>query len=64
MVGHRVLIVTNDGFPSSGHYDGVLHRLDASGAVIWPYHQMPEQAANVFIPMRRIKEIRDQGRAP
>jgi len=62
MIGHRVLILTNDGFPAASLYDGVLHKLDAAGAIIWRFGQMPEQEGNLFIPMNRIKEIHDKGR--
>lgn len=62
MIGHRVIIVTLDGFPAAGQYDGVLHKLDAAGATIWRFGQMPEQEGNLFVPMNRIKEILDKGR--
>ena len=64
MIGRRVLVVTNDGSPASGHYDGVLQKQDATGVVVSPYGSLPEQARNVFVPMHRIKEILDKGRAP
>ena len=64
MIGNRVRVLTNDGFPSSGAVEGILHKLDAAGAIVWNLSAMPEQRANLFIPMLRIREIVDLGRAP
>lgn len=64
MIGNRVRILTNDGFPSSGAVEGVLHKLDTAGAIIWRHDVMPEAQGNLFVPMRRIREIVDLGRMP
>jgi len=64
MIGNRVRVITNDGFPSSGAVEGNLHKLDTAGAVIWRTNVMPEAQGNLFIPMFRIREIVDLGRAP
>jgi hypothetical protein len=64
MIGNRVRVITNDGFPSSGAVEGNLHKLDAAGAVVWRTNVMPEAQGNLFIPMCRIREIVDLGRAP
>lgn len=63
MIGNRVRILTNDGFPSSGAVEGILHKLDASGAIIYRQDVMPEAQGNLFVPMHRIREIVDLGRA-
>jgi len=62
MIGNRVRVLTNDGFPSSGSVEGVLHKLDQSGAIVYRQDVMPEAQGNIFIPMRRIREIVDLGR--
>ena len=64
MVGHRVILMTNDGYPSAGHYDGVLHKLDATGATIFISTGFARDDKTLFVPMPRIKEIQDKGRAP
>lgn len=64
MLGNHVRVLTNDGFPSSGAIEGILHKLDAAGAVIFRTDTMPEAQGNLFIPMRRIREIVDLGRMP
>jgi len=64
MIGNHVRVLTNDGFPSSGAVEGNLHKLDVAGATVWRTNVMPEAQGNVFIPMHRIKEIVDLGRAP
>jgi len=64
MIGNRVRVITNDGYPSSGAVEGSLHKLDTAGAVIWRTNVMPEAQGNLFIPMGRIREIVDLGRAP
>ena len=64
MIGHRVRVITNDGSPASGAIEGNLNKLDAAGAIIWRTNVMPEAQGNVFVPMHRIREIVDLGRAP
>lgn len=66
MIGNRVRVITNanDGFPSSGSIEGVLHKLDTAGAIVHRCYGMPEQQGNLFVPMWRIREIVDLGRAP
>ncbi len=64
MIGNRVRVITNDGFPASGAVEGNLKRVDAAGAVVWRTDGMPEAQGNLFIPMHRIREIVDLGRAP
>lgn len=61
---NRVRVITNDGSPPSGAVEGNLRKLDGAGAVVWRTNVMPEAEGNVFIPMRRIIEIIDLGRAP
>lgn len=62
MIGNRVHILTNDG-SSPRTVEGNLRKLDTAGAVIWRTDVMPEAQGNVFIPMHRISEIVDLGRA-
>jgi hypothetical protein len=62
MIGTRVRVLTNDGWPSSGAVEGVLHKLDAAGATVYRTDVMPESQGNLFIPMQRIREIVDLGR--
>lgn len=65
MIGNRVRVITNDGFPSSGAVEGELRKLDVAGAVVWrTSNVMPEAQGNLFIPMNRIREIVDLGRSP
>lgn len=61
MVGNRVRIVQ-----SSSSVEGVLKNLDAAGAIISIEIEgiMPELLWHRFIPMNRIVEIVDLGRAP
>lgn len=48
-----------------GSVEGTLHRLDPAGAIVYRTSDvMPEAQGNVFIPMGRILEIVDLGRAP
>lgn len=61
MIGNRVRLITNDGSPASGAVTGILHKLDEAGAIIW---READHSATVFIPMLRIREIIDLGRAP
>jgi hypothetical protein len=63
MIGNLVRIITSDGYPSSGSVEGTLHKLDVTGAIIWRRGTMPEQQGNIFVPMHRIREIVDLGRA-
>lgn len=60
MIGHRVRIVYADAQYST---TGTLHKLDAAGALIWREGTLPEQQGTIFVPMHRIKEILDLGRA-
>lgn len=64
MIGNRVRVLTNDGFPSSGAVEGILHKLDSAGAVVYRTSGAPEAQGNLFIPMYRVREIVDLGRAP
>lgn len=61
MIGNRVRLLLVD---EPREVTGVLHRLDAgAGATIWREHSLPEGQGIVFIPMHRIYEIVDLGRA-
>lgn len=64
MIGNRVRVITNDGFPSSGSVEGTLHKLDAAGAIVFRQDVMLEDQGNLFIPLQRIREIVDLGRMP
>lgn len=64
MIGNRVRVITSDGYPASGAVEGNLNKLDAAGAIIWRTNVMPEAQGNIFVPMHRIREIVDLGRAP
>jgi hypothetical protein len=61
MVGHRVRIYLLD---KPDQVTGVLHKLNEAGAYIYREHSLPEGQGMVFIPMGRIREIVDLGRAP
>lgn len=63
MNGNRVRVITNDGYPGSGAVTGVLHKLDAAGAIVYRECSLPEGQGNVFIPAHRIREIVDLGRS-
>lgn len=64
MIGNRVKIITAPvGEGPQGMVTGTLKRLDVYGAVIWRESSLPEQECDVFMPMRRIIEIIDLGRA-
>lgn len=65
MIGNRVrLIMVNQDGPFT-EITGTLHELAAgTGATIWRENTMPEGQGIVFIPMHRIYEIVDLGRAP
>jgi hypothetical protein len=43
---------------------GVLHKCDAAGVIVYMTEGLPEMQGNLFIPMARIIEIVDLGRAP
>ncbi|MGD9883385.1 MAG: hypothetical protein AB7F22_28925 [Reyranella sp.] len=66
MIGHRVRLILwdeIDGSSAKRLITGTLHRLDQAGAVIWRENHLPEGQGNTFIPMHRIHEIVDLGRA-
>jgi hypothetical protein len=63
MVGNRVRVVTSAISPATGSVTGVLKRLDAAGVTLWRDDILPEQQHNVFIPMHRVENIVDLGRA-
>lgn len=60
MVGNRVRVVLID----CNTVTGTLHRLETAGVIIWRDSSLPEGQGNSFIPMHRIREIVDLGRAP
>lgn len=60
MLGHDVTVFVLD--DPAAKYDGTLDRLDEKGAVVVPTTY--GQSEPVFIPMHRIKEIRDRGYRP
>lgn len=65
MIGNRVRVITASPEGRNGSTEGTLHRLDPAGAIIYrTSNVMPEAQGNVFIPMGRIVEIVDLGRAP
>lgn len=65
MIGHRVRIITVCESGHQGATEGTLHRINACGATVYrTSNVMPEAEGNVFIPMGRIVEIVDLGRAP
>jgi hypothetical protein len=65
MIGNRVrLILTSAVGVRMTDIVGTLHKLDTTGAVVWRENVTPEAQGNVFIPMHRIHEIVDLGRAP
>lgn len=68
MIGHRVRIilvpVDLDHPARWNEITGTLHKLDQAGAIIWREHSLPEGQGNAFIPIHRIVEIIDLGRAP
>ena len=61
MIGNRVIVRVEG---RAATIDGVLHRLDQTGVTIQPYGGMPEQSRPIFIPMARVIEVIDMGRAP
>lgn len=60
MIGNRVRVILTDGM----QVVGTLHKLDQAGAIVWREHSLPEGQGNSFIPMHRVFEIIDLGRAP
>ena len=65
MIGNRVRVITLGDGGRRGSTEGTLHRLDPAGATVYrTSNVMPEAQGNVFIPMGRIVEIVDLGRAP
>lgn len=65
MIGNRVRIIIVRESDRQGATEGTLHRLDAAGATVYrTSNVMPEAQGTVFIPMGRIIEIVDLGRAP
>lgn len=68
MIGNRVRIICEpESFCNNRQGElitGTLHKLDPAGATIWREHPLPEGHGNSFIPMHRIHEIIDLGRAP
>lgn len=67
MIGHRVRIHISEADRYGGRYvdvTGTLHKLDEAGAYIYREHSLLEGQGTVFIPMHRIHEIIDLGRAP
>lgn len=65
MIGNRVRVITQSAEGRNGYTEGTLHRLDVAGATVYrTSNVMPEAQGNVFIPMGRIIEIVDLGRAP
>lgn len=61
MLGHDVTVLVSD--DPAAKYEGTLDRLDEKGAVVLPY-SYGRPAEPVFIPMHRIKEVRDRGYRP
>ena len=56
MIGRRVRIVREE-----GDLRGILQNLKPEGATITPTGGLAHEEGNVFIPMARIIEIRDEG---
>lgn len=61
MLGHDVTIFVLD--DPVAKYEGTLDKLDATGAVVIP-NTYGRRVEPVFVPMHRIKEIRDRGYRP
>jgi hypothetical protein len=60
MIGNRVRVIL-----VSSVVTGILHKLDQTGAMVYREHELlPEARGLVFLPMHRIIEIIDLGRAP
>lgn len=66
MLGNRVRVVlqAESGSHPRTEVTGVLHKLDPSGVSIYREHQLPEGRGMSFIPMYRVVEVIDLGRAP
>ena len=64
MIGNRVKVIFVPTHNDAHSIVGTLHKLDGAGAIIWRENTLPEGQGNVFIPMHRIHEIVDLGRAP
>jgi hypothetical protein len=67
MIGNRVRLFLDSGVSGSQRQTmvtGLLHRLDQSGALVWRECSIPEGEGATFIPMHRIYQIIDLGRAP
>jgi hypothetical protein len=64
MIGNRVRVLRQGSNGTSVVTDGVLHKLDATGATIYRESSVPEGRGIVFIPMTQIIEIVHLGRAP
>jgi hypothetical protein len=60
MQGNRVRMILLDG----NSVTGILHKLDVAGAVVYRDQGIPEAHGTVFLPMHRIQELVDLGRAP
>jgi hypothetical protein len=61
MIGNRVRVIRE---APEGSVDGILHKLDPAGVRLYRESSLPEGRGMVFIPMQRIVEIVDLGRAP
>lgn len=60
MIGHRVRVILEGG----REITGTLRESIVPGVTVWREHPLPEGQGAVFIPMHRIHEIIDLGRAP
>jgi hypothetical protein len=60
MIGNHVRVIRENETP----VQGVLHKCDAAGVIVYMTEGLPEMQGNLFIPMARIIEIVDLGRAP
>lgn len=64
MIGNRVrLVLTTTPETTPISITGVLHKLDGAGATVYREGTLPEQQGLVFLPLHRILEIIDLGRA-
>lgn len=67
MIGNRVRVFLDSSETGSARQTtvtGILHKIDDAGALIWRESSIPEGCGTSFIPMHRIYEIIDLGRAP
>lgn len=64
MIGNRARVITVGDEPAHqfGCVEGVLKKIDPAGVYLW--RQSPAPPADVFIPMIRVIEVVDLGRAP